>query len=169
MTDDKEAIAQLVEVVQRTAAGLPSHRRGEADDACEVKVKVDHDFLVKLLTPRRSAKDSLGVDTVEGAIFAAALFRRVLRAWHGEHAAHLILASSPPDPATLNRWKNESILSRCDSMGPKLNVRQLARKLAAENAGLPKAEQWGPRGTTNPLTMDAHIRRLRKQRAKRKE
>jgi hypothetical protein len=106
----------------------------------------------------------------------ADLIDKVLRSLRAERGEVYYRVSSFPlgllMAAARKRGKNESILRACDDMGPKLNVRQLAKKFAAENSTLPEAEWWGPRGTTNWRTMDTHIRRLlkaRKDRAKRKK
>jgi hypothetical protein len=45
-------------------------------------------------------------------------------------------------------------------MKPDPNVQKLALLLAKENEKLPRADRHGPRGTTNPQTLDKHIRRL---------
>jgi hypothetical protein len=108
------------------------------------------------------------IDTTDGAVAAVVFLRRVISAWHGEGVANCIIPRFT-NQVRFRQTKNDSLLSLCGFMGPKLNVRQLAKRLAEENRTLPKAEQWGPRGTTNARTMEAQIRRLRKYRAKRKE
>jgi hypothetical protein len=45
-------------------------------------------------------------------------------------------------------------------MMPKSNVQRLARDIADKNKKLPKGERYGPRGSTDPLILDRHIRRL---------
>jgi hypothetical protein len=45
-------------------------------------------------------------------------------------------------------------------MKPNPNVQKLALRLAKENENLPQKDRHGPRGTTNPQTLDKHIRRL---------
>jgi hypothetical protein len=103
-----------------------------------------------------------GVDTIPGAEYAAYLLFRLIEKHHGKAAAYRILTKfgTPPSAALINRIKNLSLLDRYDMMRPEPNVQRLARQLASENERLAREDRWGPRGTTNPLTLDKHIRRL---------
>ena len=69
-------------------------------------------------------------------------------------------ASLGQDDISDREWKARAIFDICDDMGPGLNIRQLAQRLANENKTLPEEERWGPRGTTDWTVMDRYIRRL---------
>jgi hypothetical protein len=56
--------------------------------------------------------------------------------------------------------KNMELLALYDTMMPKSNVQQLARQLAEKNKKLGREDRYGPRGSTDPLVLDKHIRRL---------
>jgi hypothetical protein len=55
--------------------------------------------------------------------------------------------------------RNIELLALYDTM-PEPNVQQLARLIADKNKTLGKQERYGPRGSTNFLVLDKHIRRL---------
>jgi hypothetical protein len=70
---------------------------------------------------------------------------------------------TPPSDRKRALIKNLALLDLYDTMD-KPNVQRLAWQLAAENKTLPPEERWGPRGTTSPVTLDKHIRRLLEER-----
>ena len=67
---------------------------------------------------------------------------------------------TPPTPKQRAGWKNMELLMLYDCMMPRSNVQRLARELADKNKTLPKGERYGPTGSTDPLILDRHIRRL---------
>ena len=107
-----------------------------------------------------------GLDTIPGAIDAASNLFREIEKHHGLTKARRIFAklASPPTARRLNQIKNESLLNQSDIMKPGPDVQRLARKLAEENMALPRKQHHGPRGSTNPVTLEKHIRRLRDKR-----
>jgi hypothetical protein len=111
-----------------------------------------------------------GLDTMPGAVNAASNLFREIERHHGLAEARRIFAklASPPNARRLNHIKNESLLNQLDMMKPAPDVQRLARKLAEENKALPRGQRHGPRGSTNPVTLDKHIRRLRDKRDNRR-
>lgn len=111
-----------------------------------------------------------GMDTIGGCEDAAyLLFARIYR-HHGIAEARRIFMKfgSAPTARKIAQIKNLGLLDRYDMMKPTPNVQRLARELAEENKTLPPRDRWGPRGTTNPATLDKHIRRLRDERDERR-
>jgi hypothetical protein len=102
---------------------------------------------------------------VESRFAAAELFHEL---WtrHGEAEARRIFAEigRPSTAKMLAEIKNFKLLFLHDNMEPKPNVQKLARQLAKENEALPEEDRHGPRGTTDPQTLDKHIRRLIRER-----
>jgi len=111
-----------------------------------------------------------GLDTVPGATDAASNLFREIERHHGLAKARRIFAklASPPTARRLTQIKNESLLNQLDMMKPEPDVHRLAWKLAEENKALPREQRHGPRGSTNPATLDKHIRRLRDKRDNRR-
>jgi hypothetical protein len=122
------------------------------------------DFL--RLPPRLNSRET--IDTMPGAKYAASLLFCLIEKHHGLAAARSIfnMFGTPPSAARINHIKNLGLLDRYDMMKPKPNVQRLAKELAAENEKLSREERWGPRGTTDPLVLDKHIRRLIQKRKK---
>jgi hypothetical protein len=62
--------------------------------------------------------------------------------------------------------KNTKLLLLYDTMlmddwkTPARNVQRLARHLAEANKQLPREDRYGPSGSTDPIVLDKHIRRL---------
>jgi hypothetical protein len=108
----------------------------------------------------RSGRQSLN-PAHDCELAAQAMFRAIERHL-GRNEAYRIFSKfgTPPSADKRRLIKNLSLLDRFDMMKPKPNVQKLAWQLAAENKNLPQEERWGPRGTTNPMTLDKHIRRL---------
>jgi hypothetical protein len=129
----------------------------------------NHALLLRVLQPKEAALSSVEyLDTIENAEHAAQLLFKVIQAMHGRDAAYRMLVGlakffSPPSAAQRNQFKNDAILAMYDR-DDEPNVQRLALLLTTKNKALPKAKRWGPRGTTNPMTMDKHIRRLLKAR-----
>jgi hypothetical protein len=111
-----------------------------------------------------------GLDTMPGAVDAASNLFHEIERHHGLAEARRIFTklASPPNARRLNHIKNESLLNQLDMMKPAPDVQRLARKLAEENKALPRGQRHGPRGSTNPVTLDKHIRRLRDKRDNRR-
>jgi hypothetical protein len=111
-----------------------------------------------------------GIDRMPGAEYAAYLLFRLIEKHHGIAAARYIFTKfgAPPSAKRINQIKNLGLLDMYDMMRPKPNVQRLAKQLAAENEKLPREERWGPRGTTDPLVLDKHIRRLVQKRNNRR-
>jgi len=84
---------------------------------------------------------------------------------HGRNVAYRIFNKfgTPPGADKTRSIKNHALLDLYDAM-PEPNVQQLAWKIAAENKARPQAERLGPRGSTNPMSIDKHIRRLLEER-----
>jgi hypothetical protein len=103
-----------------------------------------------------------GSESVYGCEYLAYLLFMTIRAQHGDRIARRIFAKwgTPPTANQLNRIANMGLLDRLDMMEPKPNVQRLARELAKENKLLPRSKQRGA-GTTNPITLEKHIRRVR--------
>ena len=111
-----------------------------------------------------------GLDTMPGAEDAASNLFHEIERYHGLAKARRIFAklASNPTARRLSQIRNESLLNQLDMMKPAPDVQRLARKLAEENKALPREQRHGPRGSTNPVTLDKHIRRLRDKRDNRR-
>jgi ABC-type antimicrobial peptide transport system ATPase subunit len=98
---------------------------------------------------------------------AAKLFHEI---WTdlGEANARRIfrLISGPRTPRQEAEFRNQELLDYYDTMMPKPNIQKLAGQLVEANKTLPVECRYGPRGTTDPLIMDKHIRRLVARRRK---
>jgi hypothetical protein len=70
----------------------------------------------------------------------------------------LASCSSPASSSSSNDFEIGSSLY--DTMMPRRNVQKLARQLAEANKKLAVKDRYGPRGSTDPLVLDKHIRRL---------
>jgi hypothetical protein len=82
----------------------------------------------------------------------------------GKAAAQRIFKSFlPRTPKQELDLRNKQLLINYDMM-PEPNVQKLALRFAEENKTLPVEQRYGPRGTTDWLVMDKHIRRLLKAR-----
>jgi hypothetical protein len=129
------------------------------------------DQLVRLLQEVTFFNGAEGVDTIPGAEHAAYLLFQLIASHHGKDEAYRILnkLGTPPSRARLAKINNLGLLDLYDFMRPKPNVQQLAWRLGSENAKLPQSQRLGPRGTTNPMTMDKHLRRLIRERRARGE
>jgi hypothetical protein len=198
MTDDKLEQARrrreaLVEGARRYADRnwlLTKVRRQREDNARHYWARKAAARECDLLLRRLQAALSIdGVDTIGRAKHAGKLLLKAISAWHGRDAACRIHTEvgtefAAPSASQRRQFKNMAILERYDSgydseelptgngLRREPNVQRLALALATENKTLPKAARWGPRGTTNPMTMGTHIRRLikaRKAGPKRKE
>jgi hypothetical protein len=101
-------------------------------------------------------------NTISGCVNAALTLFYEIDKLHGRAVARRIFTmwASGPSPRKLGFIKNAALLDRYDMMRPTPNVQRLAQELAEENKTLPRGRRHGPRGTTNALTMDKHIRRL---------
>lgn len=102
--------------------------------------------------------------SIDGLMWEAHhLFKDIEKKFGRERAREIFeFVSSDLSDDEVRELKNLAILHRVDSMQP-LNVAELARQLVAENAeALQKGEPApnGPRGSTNLMTMDKHIRNL---------
>jgi hypothetical protein len=104
-------------------------------------------------------KDSSDVDRWWFA--AAKLFHEILTAL-GEAKARRIFTSIsfPRTPKQEAVLRNMELLINYDAMMPKPNIQKLARQLAEANKTLPVERRYGPRGSTDPVVLDKHIRRL---------
>jgi hypothetical protein len=107
-----------------------------------------------------------GLDTITGAEYAALLLFGEIEKHLGKGEACRIFTKfgTPPSARRLNQIKNLTLLDMYDLMEPEPNVQRLAWKIATENRSLPPDKRFGPRGTTNPMTLDKHIRRLLSER-----
>jgi hypothetical protein len=103
----------------------------------------------------------LFVDPHDAATNAASFLFQEIEVELGRPAARRIFAKfgTPPSARKLAMLKNFSLLDRLDMMKPKPNVKKLARELAEENKELPTEQRRGP-GSTNPETLERHIRTL---------
>jgi hypothetical protein len=112
-----------------------------------------------------------GINTIPGAKYAAYLLFCLIDEHHGRYEARRIFRmwGIPPTKRQINEIKNLGLLDRYDLMQSEPNVQRLASQLADENKKLPQDQRHGPRGTTNPVTLDKHIRRLIKERKKRRK
>ena len=106
-------------------------------------------------------------ESLSDSQFAASKLFHEIWTRHGEAEARRIFAAicEPTPRKMLAEIKNFKLLDLYDSMvddnmKPDPNVQKLALLLAKENEKLPRADRHGPRGTTNPQTLDKHIRRL---------
>jgi hypothetical protein len=93
--------------------------------------------------------------------FAAAKLFHEIWEEHGEAQARQIFAAVATPTTAKQRAdiKNIELLSLYGSMA-KPNVQLLARQLAEANKKRPREDRYGPRGSTDPLILDKHIRRL---------
>jgi hypothetical protein len=100
--------------------------------------------------------------TFDKWFYAAAKLFREIQAEIGLDDARRIFAmvGAPPTAKQRAGWRNMELLALYDCMMPKSNVQRLARDIADKNKKLPKGERYGPRGSTDPLILDRHIRRL---------
>jgi hypothetical protein len=111
-----------------------------------------------------------GIDTFGGAErLAYGLFNRIEK-YHGRAEARRIFLKfgSPPSARRLGYIKNQALLDRLEMMKPEPNVQRLAQELAEQNKAFPREQRHGPRGSTNPITLEKHIRRLRDNRDNRR-
>jgi hypothetical protein len=101
-----------------------------------------------------------GADSIPGAKHMAYLLFMVIREHQGDRAARRIFAmwGNPPTPARLQQIANVGLLDHYDMMKPRPNVQRLARELAEQNKTRPRSEQRGA-GSTDPITLEKHIRR----------
>jgi hypothetical protein len=118
----------------------------------------------------RGGRDSVGrqsLNPVDDCELAAQAMFRAIEKHLGRDEAYRIFSKfgTPPSAEKRRLIKNLMLLDRYDTMKPKPNVQRLAWQLAVENKILPQEERWGPRGTTNPMTLDKHIRRLLAERS----
>jgi hypothetical protein len=51
--------------------------------------------------------------------------------------------------------KNQALLDRLEMMKPGPNGQRLAQELAEQNKALPREQRHGPRGSTNPITLES--------------
>jgi len=99
-----------------------------------------------------------GFDSIRGCEYAAyELFGEIERR-HGLEQAYRIFTKfgMRPSARKLARIKNDSLLDRYDLMDGKQSVQRLAKEVAKDGSG--------PRGSSDVLTVDKHIRRLIKKR-----
>src|SRR5262249_21661573 len=95
---------------------------------------------------------------------AAKLFHRISKDLGTADARRIFTSiSAPRTPKQERVLRNRELLSHYDTMMPEPNIQKLARQFAEANKTLPIERRYGPRGTTDPLTMDKHIRRLIKR------
>jgi len=98
---------------------------------------------------------------------AAKLFSEISKDLGAADAQRIFTSISVPRTPNQERvLRNAQLLTSLDAMMPKPNVGKLARQLAKANETLPVELRYGPRGTTDQLVMDKHIRRLRERRRK---
>ncbi|MCW2218319.1 hypothetical protein M2232_001851 [Bradyrhizobium japonicum] len=94
---------------------------------------------------------------------ASALFKEISAKFGQDKAQEIFrLVSSNLSDDEVREFKNLAILRRYDGMSEP-NVAELARQLVAENEAAVKEGRPapnGPRGSTNLMTMDKHIRNI---------
>jgi hypothetical protein len=115
-------------------------------------------MLVRLLE-RRSLYEE-GAESVKGCEHLAYQLFLLIREHHGNAEARRIFAmwGNPPTAKRLALIQNIGLLDR--HRMPKPNIQKLARQLAKENKALPRAKQRGA-GSTDPITLEKQIRRVR--------
>jgi hypothetical protein len=94
---------------------------------------------------------------------AAKLFHEMQGEIGLAEARRVFTAIRTPTMATAKQRriiKNMELLALYDTMMPESNVQQLARLVAEKNKKLAKEDRYGPRGSTDALVLDKHIRRL---------
>jgi hypothetical protein len=111
-----------------------------------------------------------GIHTFGGAERLAYELYNKIEKYHGRAEARRIFLKfgSPPSARRLGYIKNQALLDRLEMMKPEPNVQRLAQELAEQNKAFPREQRHGPRGSTNPITLEKHIRRLRDNRDNRR-
>jgi hypothetical protein len=105
---------------------------------------------------------AMGMRAIANCRVAAIQLFEKIEEHHGEKAARRIFAElgRPPSKSAMNKVKNRQLLFRVLVEAPKGNIHAWAGRLARENETLPRKERHGPSGTTDPATMERHLRRL---------
>jgi hypothetical protein len=106
---------------------------------------------------------SLPVSDPVGLSARASLLFAEAAPYYGEKETRKIIQRAM-SAAARQVAKNEMILSRLDAMKKPSSPLKLARVLAEENGSLAESERWGPRGSTNPRSIERHIHHLVKKR-----
>jgi hypothetical protein len=103
----------------------------------------------------------VGIDSNKWFFAATKLFHDMQAKIGLAEARHIFTSISlPRTPKQEAVLKNIELLALHDTMMPKPNIQELARRLAEANKALPIERRYGPRGSTDPLVLDKHIRRL---------